>query len=310
MSLEPAEQLEHLRLALELSQLEGIDPVLPEDRDVVLGGLRIHYVDWGTRGHPTLLFLHGGGLTARTWDLVCLALRGRYRCLAMDQRGHGDSEWSPALEYGVEDHVGDIERFVEELCLDELVLVGHSMGAINALAYASSHSDRLAALVSIDAGPEVRWGEGTERIADFVLASAELDSVDEFVQRAQSFNKLRDPRLLRTSLLHNLRRLPSGKWTWKYDRRPMRERLRALPSVLDALREKVPSIQCPTLVVRGASSDVFSDADAERFVALLPDGRWTRVEGAGHTVQGDEPRALAEALQEFFSQIGLGASRE
>jgi esterase len=310
MSAGPAQQLEHLRLATRLSNLEGIDPVLPQERDVALGGIRLHYVDWGTSGRRPVLFLHGGGLTARTWDLVCLALRDEWRCLALDQRGHGDSEWSPAMEYGLEHYVRDIERFVERLGLEELVLVGQSLGALSAAAYATRHSDRLAALVSIDAGPEVRWGKGTERIEEFVLAPAELDSVEQFVERAQSFNPLRDPRLLRMSLKHNLRKLPDGKWTWKYDRRTMRERLRELPSMLEELRANLDSIHCPTLVIRGALSDVFSDTDAARFAELLPDGRWTRVEAAGHTVQGDNPRGLVQALRQFFVQIGLASPRE
>ncbi len=312
MSLGPSEQLEHLRLATRLSQLQVPELVLAAERDVVLGGIRLHYLDWGTQGRRPVVFLHGGALTAHTWDVVCLALRGHYHCLAIDQRGHGDSEWSPAMEYGVKDHLADIERFVDHLGLDQFVLVGQSMGAINAIVYASRHSDRVAALVSIDAGPEVRWRQGASRLADFVLAPAELDSVEEFVGRALSFNPLRDPRLLRTSLLNNLRKLPDGKWTWKYDRRPLARktfhlatgsRIGDLQSLLDEVRGKLSSIRCPTLVVRGALSDFITDADAARFAERLPDGRWTRVEGAGHTVQGDNPRGLVEALRSFFEEI-------
>jgi esterase len=304
MSLEPAAQLEHLRLAADLCGLEPPELVLPADHHVVLRGIRLHYLDWGGEGSPTVIFLHGGGLNAHTWDLVCIALRGEYRCIALDQRGHGDSEWSPAIEYGIDDHTGDIERFVDRLGLDRVALVGQSMGAINAIAYASRRCDRVAALVPIDAGPWVRWNEGTERIADFVLAPGEVDSVDELAARAAAFNPLRDPRLLRTSLLHNLRLLPSGKWTWKYDRRLLGERLRELPSLLEDLRGRVASIDCPTLVVRGALSDVFSDGDAAQFAELLPRGRWTRIENAGHTVQGDNPRALVETLRGFLSEVG------
>jgi esterase len=316
MRLGAGEQLEHLRLAARVSNLEDVDVALPEEHDVSLGGMRLHYLDWGTDGHPPVVFLHGGALTAHTWDVVCLALRRDHHCLALDQRGHGDSEWSPAMEYGVEDHLGDIERFVDHLGLDRFVLVGQSMGALNAIVYASRHSDRLAGLVSIDAGPEVSLTEGASRIVDFVQAPGELDSVEEFVKRAQSFNPLRDPRLLRTSLLHNLRKLPNGKWTWKYDRRPLAKSefhlttgshdfLGELPSLLDEVRGMVSSIHCPTLVVRGALSDVISDAQASRFAELLPDGRWTRVAGAAHTVQGDNPRGLVEALRRFFAEIGL-----
>src|SRR5262245_1878470 len=94
-----AEDLAHHRSAAELAGLEIPEFVAPEHHDVVLGGLRLHYLDWGTAGHPPALFLHGGGQTARTWDLCCLALRPELRCIALDQRGHGDSEWSYGFAY-------------------------------------------------------------------------------------------------------------------------------------------------------------------------------------------------------------------
>src|SRR5262245_49859397 len=58
--------------------------------------MRFHYLDWGTRGRPPMVFLHGGGLNVHTWDLVCAALKPERHCIALDQRGHGDSEWSPS----------------------------------------------------------------------------------------------------------------------------------------------------------------------------------------------------------------------
>jgi pimeloyl-ACP methyl ester carboxylesterase len=305
MSHSETDELEHLRLATELSQLDVRELCLPQGHEVVLRGMRFHYLDWGQEGRPVVLFLHGGALTAHTWDLVCLALRDKYHCLALDQRGHGDSEWSPTMEYGWDSHLRDIEAFADRMRLDGFVLVGQSMGAMNSIAYASRHSDRLAALALIDAGPRVQR-QGAKRIVDFVTMPAELDSIDEFVERARTFNPLRDPRLLKRSLLHNLRRLPSGKWTWKYDRRQMsRERFQVLLEHLEELRSEIPSIRCPTLVVRGGSSDIFSDEDAASLASLLPEGQWVRVEGAGHTVQGDNPKGLVEALQRFLGQVGL-----
>jgi esterase len=294
-----SDQLEHLRLAAELAGLAIDDVVLPQDATVSLRGMRFHYLDWGGDGE-VILFLHGGGLTAHTWDIVCLALRNDYRCLALDQRGHGDSDWSPDLDYGIEAHAADIAAFAEELGLERFVLVGQSLGGMAGMLYASHDPSRLAALVLVDVGPVVRL-DGANRVADFVMAPAELDSVDAFVEKARSFNPRRDPRLLRISLLHNLRQLPNGKWTWKYDRRHLsREGFRELTNRLAELRDDVPRITCPVLVVRGASSDVFSDEDAEHVAGLLPKGSWVRIDGAGHTVQGDNPKALAEELRAFL----------
>ena len=84
--------------------------------------MRLHYLDWGpagrrpgTRGGWPLVFLHGGGLNAHTWDIVCLALREEYRCHALDLRGHGDSEWSPAQDYSLGAHLRDLEAFADHL---------------------------------------------------------------------------------------------------------------------------------------------------------------------------------------------------
>src|SRR5207249_11254917 len=107
----------------------------------------------GTRAPPPVLFLHGGGLNVRTWDLVGAALKIERHCLALDQRGHGDSEWSPEMDYATESHVADLDAFVDHLGLDRFVLVGMSLGGANALAWAGAHSRRLAALVLVDVRP-------------------------------------------------------------------------------------------------------------------------------------------------------------
>ena len=306
--LAPADALEHLRLACDVAGLDVDELVVPAEHDVLVDGLRLHYLDWGSRSRPALLFLHGGCLTAHTWDLVCLALRREFHCVALDQRGHGDSEWSPNLSYGTEAHVRDIRGVIEQLQLTRPVLIGHSLGGLNAMTYAAHAAGRLAGVVMVDVGPAVR-SSAVRRIADFVMGEPAHGTVEDFVQRARAFNPRRDPRLLRYSLLHNLRRLPDGTWTWKYDRRGLSpEGFASVKRSLAELREGARAVTCPVLVVRGADSDAFSDADAARFAAALPDGRWVRVEHAGHTVQGDNPRDLVLALAGFLAEIGHSRS--
>jgi pimeloyl-ACP methyl ester carboxylesterase len=266
--------------------------------------MRFHYLDWGTRGLPPMLFLHGGGLNVHTWDLVCASLKPERHCLALDQRGHGDSEWSPVMDYATESHAEDLDAFVDHLGLERFVLVGMSLGGANALAWAGSHSERLAALVLIDVGPEVRQA-GVRKIAAFTSEATPLDSIEDFVAKALAFNPRRDATLLRRSLLHNLRRMPDGKWMWKYDQR---HRGRALDPAAagrrrDLLWSAVAKVSCPTLVVRGAESDVFLDEDAERLSGALPHGRWVKIANAGHTVQGDNPAGLLVALREFLGEV-------
>jgi pimeloyl-ACP methyl ester carboxylesterase len=309
MSLGPDEFRAHLEASAATAGVPLPDLALPSTHHVLLGRMRFHYLDWGTAGRPPVVFLHGGGLNAHTWDLVCASLKPAWHCLALDQRGHGESEWSPEMDYATESHAGDLDAFVGALGLERFVLVGMSLGGVNALAWAGRHSRRLAGLVVIDVGPEIRT-EGVRKIAAFTSEATPLDSVDHYVERALRFNPRRNRELLRRSLLHNLRRMPDGRWMWKYDQRhrgkaPDPE---AYARRRDLLWSAVDGIECPTLVVRGAQSDVFHDEDAERLAGRLRHGRWVRIEGAGHTVQGDNPAGLLVSLREFLDATGAARS--
>jgi len=300
MSLSPEEYREHLQSTSVRAGFSFDEVVLPDERHAVVNDLRFRYLDWGREGKPPIVFLHGGALTAHTWDLCCLALRDDFHCLALDQRGHGDSDWAPDANYTISAQREDVKGFAEAVGLDRFVLVGMSMGAINGLAYAIAHPETLSALVLIDAGPNVRR-PGSSRIRNFVNGGAEPSSLEAIIERALEFNPRRDPVILRRSLMHNLRRQDDGNWVWKYDRRRFQEmggdqHAAERRSLADGLAE----VSCPTLVVRGSESDVFHDDDAERLATALPNGRWVKIPRAGHTVQGDNPKDLVAALREFL----------
>jgi esterase len=303
MNKERADELAMFGTALEIADLHPNEISLPEDHQLIVGAMRFHYLDWGGSGTP-ILFLHGGGLNAHTWDCVAVMLREGYRCIALDQRGHGDSEWSPVLDYRFIAHAGDIEGFIEATRLERPILVGQSMGGLNSLAYATRHSDQMRAMVIVDVAPEVS-SSGAERIRAFT-ATPELDSPEAFLERAVKFNPLRDPAVLRRSLYYNLRQTPVGKWTFKHDQRLRSdEGMRSFSEARVRLASELSSIRCPTLVVRGALSDILTDDAAEKFARSLPDGRWVRVEKSGHNVQGDNPRALLDAMLAFFREAGI-----
>jgi esterase len=295
----------------EAAQIVGLscDVVLPDDRNLVIDEMRFHYLSWPGADQPVVVFLHGGGLTAHTWDMVCLGLRNDYHCLALDQRGHGDSDWAPDLDYSRNAHTGDIEAFLETLWLGRVVLVGQSMGGINAMTFAARHPRNVAALVLVDVGPDVQ-AAGAQRISEFVRERDELPSVEHFVERAAAFNPRRHRTLLRRSLLHNLRQLENGNWTWKHDGRRFMDGKFVERTTRDiaTLWDDVAQITCPTLVVRGSESDVLSDEQAQHLADALPDGRWTSVYGAGHNVQGDNPIAFTEVVRGFLSEAGISPS--
>ena len=307
MSLSPEEYREHLESTAVRAGFSFDDVVLPQSHEFRLGKMRFHYLDWGNKHLPTIVFLHGGALNAHTWDLVCLALRDDYHCVALDQRGHGDTDWAPVDDSGGADYsmgaqLGDTKGFVDHLGLDHFILVGMSLGAINSLAFAIAHPERLANLVIIDAGPEMRR-PGSSRIRDFVNGVAETVTIEGIIEKALQFNPRRDPKILRRSLMHALRQQPDGSWKWKYDRRRFQvldqDKHRA---ERNALADGLARITCPTLIVRGGESDVFAEEDGIKLAARLPDGKFVTVPKAGHTVQGDNPKDLVAELRRFLTK--------
>ena len=126
----------------------------PLDRFVTVNGLRIHYVDWGQTEQPPLILIHGLDRVARTFDHVVPHFTSRYRVIAVDMRGHGDSDWDPQARYVVDDHVSDLEGLVAQLGLRNITLWGNSTGGRVVQVFAGKHPDLVAKVISEDVGPE------------------------------------------------------------------------------------------------------------------------------------------------------------
>lgn len=289
--------IDHLSRVAQIAGL-NIQIEAPRHHHVVLNERRFHFVEWGASENPPLLFLHGGNQSARTWDIVCLALADRFHCIALDQRGHGDSEWSYEGHYAPEHHSKDIKALAAHLDWDQFGLIGMSMGGLNAISYAAETSDHLSALVCVDVGPFVQMSRA-KALVSFVESNSEPQSFGDLVRAALAHNPRRKEELMRHSLTHTTRKLSDGSWTWKADRREKLD-LIEMQKRLDKLADDCPHITCPTLVVRGEQSLTFSPNDAERFVSLLANGRHVTVPNAGHTIQGDNPKGLIEELEKFL----------
>lgn len=277
---------------------------VPQDKYVDANSLKFHFLEWGDPSSPPMLLLHGFAQTCHSWDFVALSFSDRYRVIALDQRGHGDSEWAPDGDYTPETQQKDIAAIVDALGLDDFVLMGLSMGGRNSFTYAGNHTDKLKALVIVDAGPQnMRSGSGN--IRNFVQQEDELDSVDAFVERVLKYNARRDPVQVRGSILHNLKELPSGKWTWKYDKllRSPDRRFGSDPAMEERLWGYLESIRCPVLVVRGGASDIMALDTAESMHARIPNATMTTVEGAGHLVMGDRPAGFQKAVTDFLAGV-------
>ena len=222
MSHLPADTPAYLRALASHAGIQTESLPLPVEGRVRVNGLSLRYLDWGDRAAPAIVLLHGGGQSARTWDACCLVLARRHRCLALDQRGHGDSDWSPEAAYGFEHHADDIGGFIEALGLPAPILVGMSMGGINAIACAAHDPRRLRALVIVDVAPEVQF-EPVERMMQGMAAYRRFASPREAAERLARLGARRDPALLEATLALNLRAEADGGWTWKYDPRTLAE---------------------------------------------------------------------------------------
>ncbi|MBA2281998.1 MAG: alpha/beta hydrolase [Acidimicrobiia bacterium] len=278
----------------------------PEDVHVVVDGVRLHLLDWGGSATSTVVLLHGGGLQAHTWDAVAVALRTEHRCVAVDLRGHGDSEWSPTCDYTIDAHAHDLAGVLAALGVSRPIVVGHSLGGFAALRLAARRSADLAGLVIVDTSPFVRETPLLAKIREFVQAASVFETFDDAIDHALGFRRSTDRDRLRSTLRHSLRLLPDGRWTWKRDQRHLKDGY--IESTMQAAKALVPdlgAIGCPTLVVRGDHGTGHSDDDYRRFVDRLPDARLETVTGAGHNVQSDNPAGLVDAIKPFLDSASF-----
>lgn len=283
--------------------IDAGDVAPPAERRIAIGGRAFRYLDWGPTEAQSIVLLHGGGQSAHTWDACCLLLARRYRCFALDQRGHGDSDWSAEGAYGFDDHAGDVAGFIDKLGLRAPLLMGMSMGGINATAYATRHASKLRALVSVDVGPDVRF-EAVERLMRGLAAYRFFTSPEDAATRLGALGARRPRALLQATLAQNLRQCDDQRWTWKYDPRTLSERTaREILDPRQALWERMSAITCPTLVIRGADSEIFAPADADRLTRALPRGSCVTVPAARHSVQTDNPKGLVAAVEAFDAEL-------
>ena len=129
------------------------------------------------RAAPTIVLLHGGHQSAHSWDLVSLHLAENYHVLALDQRGHGDSEWARDVEYTNRTMALDALAFLDAMSLEKPILVGHSMGGRNGMLLTRHDPSWLRALVIVDVGPELS-DRGRAAIAGFVQENQEFEDLN------------------------------------------------------------------------------------------------------------------------------------
>ena len=271
-------------------------------------GLKLHALEWSREGMP-LVFVHGFGNDCHVWDDAAPQVAPYYRTLAIDMRGHGDSDNDPEGRYDHGTMSFDLEAALDHLGIERLVLVGHSMGGRVAMHFGGRHPERLAGLVIVDSGPDLDT-RGTTRIR-MEAESAELvfDSVRDYERMLIELYPAAKPATMARMAKHWLRERPDGRFEPKLDpsfrkwRQPGQsaDEMRAyMKQEAEQLWKALEVVSCPTLVVRGAASDVLSPETADRMADdVLANGQLAVVAQASHSVMLDNPEGFNEALVGF-----------
>jgi esterase len=267
-------------------------------RHTVVRGQRFHFLEWGPVDAPPVLLLHGGNQSAHSWDLVALNLADRFHVLALDQRGHGDSEWSRDLDNSAEAKAADALAFIEDQRLGSPAVIGHSMGGQVAMRMALSGPDVMERLVLVDVGPELS-PKGVEVVHSFVTHNVEFDDLEVFLDNVVKYDRFRSREHIARTVKYNMLRRVDGKYVSKVDHRPV-----AAPSPPPLSLDDFKALPYPVLLVRGGESDVLESDAAERFVAALPNGQLVTVPGAGHNVHGANTPGFLEVVGPFLANQG------
>ena len=275
------------------------------DHYVQANGLRFHYLDWGRPEKPPLVLLHGVGQTCHTWDLFAAAMADHFHVMAFDQRGHGDTDWAADKDYSRTSMVEDANAFTDALGLEHFFLTGMSMGGANSLAFTAKYPAKVEALIVVDVGPRVE-PKGVKHIRDFMKNYREFDSLDQAAEVIHRFNPRRPLEVIRKyTVVYNLKETGEGKWTWKYDTYFSDSHRKVdVKQMQEELSAAVKKIQCPTLVVKGGESDVFSLDGARDLQELIPGSEFALVPKAGHSVMGDNPQGFESAVRGFYEKKG------
>ena len=266
---------------------------------------------FGHRGPPVLL-LHGGGQTRHAWRNSAQKIaRAGMTAYALDQRGHGDSDWVANGAYRFFDFAADVRVVSEKLCADARppVVIGASLGGISALlAYgAQPKSPIFSALVLVDITPRVDLN-GVEKIQGFMREHARegFASLEEAANVVAAYLPHRPRPRSNEGLRKNLRLHPDGRWRWHWDpqflagRSPISSnRIRVEEALVTAARQLV----IPTLLVRGASSELVHEVHVKEFLELAPHAAYADVSGARHMVVGDRNDQFSNAILHFLASL-------
>lgn len=274
------------------------------------GGITLVADEWNrgasidsTDGRPAILMLHGGGQNRFSWKNTgqILADEG-FHVVALDSRGHGDSDRAPGADYAVETLTADVMRVLEAIGRP-VMIIGASMGGLTGiLAAHRAGPDRVTQLALVDVVPRFEKG-GSARIRDFMMGN--LDGFDTLEQAADAVaaylpyrTKPRSPEGLKKNL-----RLRDGRWHWHWDPAFMTKPGDDPELRTEKFEHAATSLAIPVLLIRGKLSDVVSPEGVQHFLRTVPNAEFVELPDAGHTAAGDDNDAFTEVVVDFASRV-------
>jgi pimeloyl-ACP methyl ester carboxylesterase len=266
----------------------------------VAGSPRLHYLEWNPEARETLVLLHGNTANAWWWQPMAAAIDAkRFRLLALDQRGHGDSEWVRPPAYAPDDYAGDLERFIGAAGLVRPIVVGHSMGGISVLSFAARGGDLARAAIAIDVA--VTSTRQRDRFLTRLKALPTVTYPDLVTAKAR-FRLMPNegeiaPAVVATIAEHSIARMADGRYSFKFDR----------SSFFGGDGLDVPAaiarIKIPTLLIRAELSRIMTAEASAKAAASNPLVSLVEIPGGHHHVPLESPEPLARAIEEFVTAL-------
>ena len=268
----------------------------PVDRAATVNGLRIHYLDWGGSGRQPLVLLHGIARMAHAFDHLAPHFADKYHVIAVDMRGHGDSDWQAQGAYLVEDYVSDVAALIAQLDLKDMVLWGNSTGGRVAQMIAGLHPARVTAVIVEDVGPE-RPREVSDRRAGRMAREADgWATLDDLYAQAKIENPRTPEPVLRALVRHGSKLRADGRIVWKRD-----------PAILNGfvpteLWTTVRRIKAPIVYLLGGASTIVPVQTQQEIRQELPQAEIVTMPGLGHYPSDENPAEFLALVERFLAQ--------
>jgi pimeloyl-ACP methyl ester carboxylesterase len=273
-----------------------------QDGWLELDGLRIHYTEWGSPTSPTVVMLHGLNVQCHTWDPFARILANNYHVIAMDMRGHGDSDWCKA-GYRVRSMARDVHGLIDALGVGPVHLVGHSAGVRVAIAVAGEKPQTVRSLALSDAGP-ANSKSGALAMRDFIQSTTNLRGFRDEEEARQFYLKLHPewaPEFIDLHVKHQLRVNWAGKLVPKAD--PDIQWITGSVSLPDVeyLWKVSKRLVMPTMLMVGRKSVVLDEEVVNKMLSVMPNAKVTWFD-AGHYFLRERPSEFIDVLQSFLQE--------